>query len=499
MKDDLLKYLKSSINRDWLQHYSLDFESNQEINEAKYCNQELYQLIQDRLAEISAITVNQSQQLVVFIVEKNPLNFITAFLAGVIAEVNLFLCDPTWKQQEWQQVLKLVIPDLVYADRTTQDLIVKVGDTVKNKVDNQSNLPESALIMIPTGGTSGKIRFAMHSWDTLTASVTGFKDYFACQQINSFCTLPLYHVSGLMQFMRSFITQGNLVICSYKIVKTKQITLNITLNIQDYFISLVPTQLKFLIESIPDWLTQFKTVLLGGAPAARSLLDTAREYNIAIALTYGMTETASGIVTLKPQDFLAGNNSSGRVLSHAEITMVAVSRDNEVSEEVEVTKIQRQTETINNKIGLIKISSGSLCLGYYPQSFNSIQPFITDDLGYFDNQGYLHLVGRNSLKIITGGKNVFPIEVEGVIYSTKLVKDVCVVGIPDQKWGEAVIAIYVPLKSDHNLSLIKQKIKSQLANYKLPKIWLKVDSIPRNNRGKINYQKLKAITRPVAD
>ena len=491
MKDELLKYLKSSIDRDWLQHYFLDSESNQEINKAKYCNQELYQLIQDRLAEISAITVNQSQSSVVFIVEQNPLNFITVFLAGVIAEVNLFLCDPTWKQQEWQQVLKLVTPDLVYADPTTQDLIVKVRSTVKNQVDNQSNLPGSSLIMIPTGGTSGKIRFAMHSWDTLTASVTGFKDYFTCQQINSFCTLPLYHVSGLMQFMRSFITQGNLVICSYKIVKTKQITLNK----QEYFISLVPTQLKFLIEYIPDWLTQFKTVLLGGAPAARSLLDTAREYNIAIALTYGMTETASGIVTLKPQDFLAGNNSSGRILPHAEVTIVAVLPDNKVSEEVEVKQIQRQTKPINNKTGLIKISSGSLCLGYYPQSFNPTQPFVTDDVGYFDNQGYLHLVGRNSQKIITGGKNVFPIEVEGVIYSTKLVKDVCVVGIPDHKWGEAVTAIYVPLKSDHNLSLIKQKIKAQLANYKLPKNWIEVENIPRNNRGKINYQKLKAIAK----
>ena len=412
-------------------------------------------------------------------------------MAGVIAEVNLFLCAPTWKQQEWQQVLKLVTPDLVYADRTTQDLIVKVGSTVKNQVDNQSSLLGSALIMIPTGGTSGKVRFAMHSWDTLTASVTGFKDYFACQQINSFCTLPLYHVSGLMQFMRSFLTQGQLIFCSYKIVKIKQITLDKP----DYFISLVPTQLKFLIESIPDWLAQFKTVLLGGAPAARSLLDTAREYNIAIALTYGMTETASGIVTLKPQDFLAGNNSSGRVLPHAEVTMVGVSRDNEVGKGKEVKKIQHQTKPTNNGTGLIEISSRSLFLGYYPQSFNSTQPFITDDLGYFDNQGYLHLVGRNSQKIITGGSNVFPIEVEAVIYSTKLVKDVCVVGIPDHEWGEAVTAIYVPLKSDQNLSLIKQKIKSQLANYKLPKNWIEVESIPRNNRGKINYQKLKEITK----
>ena len=102
------------------------------------------------------------------------------------------------------------------------------------------------------------------------------------------------------------------------------------------------------------------------------------------------------------------------------------------------------------------------------------------------------MVGRNSQKIITGGENVFPAEVEAVIYSTKLVKDVCVVGIPDSKWGQAVTAVYVPLTSG-NLNLIKQKVQSQLAKYKQPKNWIQVDTIPRNNRGKINYRQIKAI------
>ena len=291
--------------------------------------------------------------------------------------------------------------------------------------------------MIPTGGTSGKIRLAMHTWDTLTASVKGFQNYFDCQEINSFCVLPLYHVSGLMQFMRSFITQGNLIICSYKTVKTKQIAFNK----QEYFISLVPTQLQFLIATIPNWLTEFGTVLLGGAPSMRSLLDIARDYNISVAPTYGMTETASGIVILKSSDFLAGNNSSGRVLPHAQIKL----------------------KPIDNNIGLI------------------------------DEFGELHIVGRSSSKIITGGENVFPAEVEAAIWSTKLVKDVYVLGIPDQKWGQAVTAIYVPAQSINDLALIKEKLQSQLAAYKQPKHWIQIDRLPRNDRGKINNQKLKAL------
>ena len=75
--------------------------------------------------------------------------------------------------------------------------------------------------MIPTGGTSGKIRFAMHNWETLTASVKGFYRYFGETHVNSFCVLPLYHVSGLMQFMRSFITGGRLLNLPYKALKSR--------------------------------------------------------------------------------------------------------------------------------------------------------------------------------------------------------------------------------------------------------------------------------------
>lgn len=461
MKYELLKYLKSYSDANLLRYYGVR-------NRGKFNNRELYKVICVELKQISLFIEKHHKKPRIFIVEVDPVKFLAVFLAGVIAEVDLFLCDPAWQQQEWLQVLEIVEPDLVCGDRFRKDLIAKVRSTVENAVSSRSDLPEQPLIMIPTGGTSGKIRFTMHSWDTLAASVRGFKDYFNYQKINSFCTLPLYHVSGLMQFVRSLLTRGELIICSYKAAVAKRIAFNQ----QDYFISLVPTQLQFLVSSNPDWLTQFKVVLLGGAPPMRSLLDTAREYNIPVALTYGMTETASGVVALKPQDFLTGNNSSGRVLPHAQIAI----------------------EPIDHKIGLIKVSCNSLCLGYYPQLFNSRQ-LVTDDLGYVDDLGYLHLVGRNSQKIITGGENVFPAEVESAIHATRLVQDVCVVGIKDRYWGEVVTAVYVSVEPKINLDAIRQKIQLQLAKYKQPKNWIEVDSLPRNNRGKINYQKIKAIAK----
>ena len=460
MKQDLLEYLKSN-DRDWLRYYADDIQSDR--------SRELERLTEARLKQI--LLLGDSPKPAVFIVETNPIKFIATFLAGVIAEANLFLCDPSWQQQEWEQVLQLVEPNLIFSDRQTRKSIAKVRSVLKNSISTYE-LSKESLIMIPTGGTSGKIRFTMHTWETLSASVSGFKAYFGCQRINSYCTLPLYHVSGLMQLMRSWLTQGDLIICQYKVLKTKQSSSNQP----DFFISLVPTQLQYLIELVPEWLAKFKTVLLGGAPPMRSLLDRAREYNIPIALTYGMTETASGVAILKPQDFLAGNNSNGLALPHAKI-------------ELDLPKSDRQQAELKNNTGCIKISSGSLYLGYYPQRFTLEQALITDDLGYFDCQGYLHLVGRDSQKIITGGENVFPAEVESVIYATGLVKDVCVIGMSDRLWGQVVTAIYVPT-SKLDLDLIKQQLRQQLARYKQPKNWIEVKAIPRNDRGKINYQKL---------
>ena len=455
MNYELLNYLKSYTDAGALQYFEI---AAAELKITTDASLELYRLTNLELQKILSAIANSDQKLKVFIIEDNPIKFLAAFLAVVIAEVDLFICDPTWQQNEWQQVLSLVKPDLILGKLTVRDL-----NTITTTKD--ADLPDRPLIMIPTGGTSGKIRFAMHTWETLSASVKGFEKYFDCQNINSFCTLPLYHVSGLMQFMRSFITGGNLVICPYKAVQTAEFDFDT----KDYFISLVPTQLQVFIESVPEWLSGFKTVLLGGAPARRSLLNTARRHNISIAPIYGMTETASGVVALKPADFLAGNNSSGRVLPHARVTI----------------------KPIDNKIGSIEISCASLCLGYYPQLFTSTT-LVTDDLGYFDRDGYLHLVGRNSHKIITGGENVFPAEVEAAIFATELVTDVCVIGISDRKWGQAVTAIYVPV-SDFNLEQVKQQVRSQLANYKQPKKWIKLDRLPRNNRGKINYQRLIAI------
>ncbi len=456
----ILENLQQCTDKNWL----IDGDS-----------QELAQLTQAYLLKILEITAQSSKKLNIVIAEIEPIKFIATFLAGIIAKANIFLCNWHWQQQEWQQVLNLVQPDLIFARKFTHDLISKLNCNY-DFLDSQSpDYLDDSLIMIPTGGTSGKIKFAIHTWSTLRASALGLSNYLQSKRINSLCILPLFHVSGLLQFVRSFLTQGKLCLLSYKDLKQG---IKPSINCSDFFLSLVPTQLEYLIKLDSIWLVKFKVILLGGAPSRRQLLEQARVNQIPLALTYGMTETASGVVTLMPEDFLRGNNSNGRSLPHAT---------------VKITDKIAGNITGDRSVGRIAIKADSLFLGYYPHLQPESQFFQTDDLGWLDSQGYLHIVGRNSQKIITGGENVFPAEVERAILDTNLVKDVCVVGLDDLHWGEVVTALYVPLKDDFTAQSLEQKLQHQLSRYKQPKYWIEVDGLPRNNHGKINYLQARSI------
>ena len=419
----------------------------------------------------------------IFLAEEDPVKFFAGFLTAIATESHLFLLNPNWQENEINQVLNLAKPDLIFGN--FQDKIRhKNKDNSQIWLENcQSEVrfkspglfpPQfpQARIMIPTGGTSGQVKFAIHTWETLSASVQGFSQYFQLAKINSFCILPLYHVSGLMQFVRCFLTGGKLAIASYK--KLKQNVNYYSIKPEDYLLSLVPTQLQYLLANNPEWLAKFKLVLVGGAATNNQLLEQARKYQIKIALTYGMTETASGITFLKPEDFLRGNNSNGKILPHAQIMI----------------NNPTKPEHKNRVQGIIKVRSKSLFYGYYPHQFKEQRDFITDDIGYVDQNGYLYILGRNSKKIITGGENIFPQEIETVIIATGLVQDVCVFGIPDLKWGEVAVAVYVPKFPHICEDTIKQAIALKLTKYKIPKSWVRVKELPRNEQGKIKYNLL---------
>ena len=496
-----------------------------------YDNQEFFVLVEQALLAVRS-RLSSETPLTILLAERAPLKFLASFMAACAANCHIFLANPDWADAEWRQVFELVQPDFVWGEvaegkrqeaegrrqeaTSTQNSLaqrhvhevapselvllktqnsklssvaahLRSGSKRASATQNSYPTPHSPLptplILIPTGGTSGKIRFAIHTWETLMASVQGFREYFEVDQVNSFCVLPLYHVSGLMQFLRSLTTGGQLVVLPFKAVAAGDRSL---INPESFFLSLVPTQLQRLLLQTEHmhWLTQFQAVLLGGAPAWSELLDRARTHRIRLAPTYGMTETASQIATLKPDDFLKGHINAGQVLPHAQITIRSPSGD--------ILKA--------HQIGNVTIQAKSLAIGSYPSlpTPDSRLPtlhFQPDDLGFFDADGYLHIVGRQSDKIITGGENVYPAEVEAAIQATALVQDICVIGVSDRHWGQAVTAVYVPIHPDIPTTTIQTALENKLSRFKQPKHWIAVAQLPRNAQGKVNRLHVDAIVK----
>ncbi len=417
--------------------------------------------------------VNNSIPQKILLVEPDPIRFLAGFIAAYSVGHQIFIGNPAWVESEWQYVFNLVKPNLVWGHCKYPQY-----DNSDSQLSNQSHAgnQRKGLIMIPTGGSSGKIRFATHSWDTLSASAQGFRQYFQLTEVNSICTLPFYHVSGLMQFIRSFTSGGRLLIVPFKELKSGQWC---DFDPTEFFISLVPTQLQRLLDDVTlaVWLSRCKTVFIGGAPTWPELLEKARYHRIRLALSYGMTETASQIATLKPEIFLKGNNSSGQVLPHAKVRILS-----------------RTGEILGpNQTGIIAIQATSLAFGYYPKLFSELENFQTDDLGFFDIQGNLNVIGRSSDKIITGGENVFPTEIESAIRATNLVRDISVIGLPDQYWGQIITAVYVPCNSSISSQQIKDALEGKLSSFKRPKYWVPVEMLPSNHQGKVNREQLYQI------
>ncbi|MGB6017034.1 MAG: AMP-binding protein [Nodosilinea sp.] len=410
----------------------------------------------------------------VLIAEADPLQFLIACLAAWSEGCVVVLANPRWGQQERQQVTDMVAPDwnapLVPGLATYSCQVFGAGP---------------GQILIPTGGSSGQIKFAVHTWETLMAAVEGFCAHFEVDQVNSYCVLPLFHVSGLMQVLRVLVSRGCLALQPYRELKAGE---RLALPYGG-FLSLVPTQLQDLLalDSNTPWLRSFRAVLLGGAPAGRSLLDQAQAAQVPVALTYGMTETAAQVATLLPEDFLSGHRSSGRPLPHVNLTIL--SDQGEPQPPGQEGRVVIQASSLAQ--AYLSLGKGIVVGSAHPKG-----PFVTDDTGYVDAGGYLTIVGRSSTKIITGGENVFPEDVEAALLTVDGVRDVCVVGLPCDRWGQQLCALVV-MATPARLQGLPELLIPLVAAHKRPKQWILVGALPRTPQGKLSRPQTLALAQQI--
>ncbi len=368
----------------------------------------------------------------IVVTESDPQKFMAAFAQAMAGRAEIFLANPDWGALERNQVDALL---------------------------QSASSPGSGYLMIPTGGTGGKVRFARHDAATIAAAVRGFTRHFELPQVNAVGVLPLYHVSGLMAWLRCVLTGGEYRPLDWKAVEGGALPV-MPDKAHGWTLSLVPTQLERLLKQprAVDWLRRFRIIFLGGAPAWPALLDRAAELRLPLSPGYGMTETAAMIAALRPGEFLAGARSAGAVLPHARLRF--------------------------DEEGSILVGGDSIFRGYYPER-REAGDFATQDSGWLDERGHLHVTGRRDAVIITGGEKVNPAEVEAVLRGTGEFSDVVVLGVPDTEWGESVVAAY-PAEQPPNQARVETALGKLLSPAKRPKRLVAVSPWPVNAQGKVN-------------
>jgi O-succinylbenzoic acid--CoA ligase len=328
---------------------------------------------------------------------------------------------------------------------------------------------ERGWLMIPSGGTSGALKFARHDERTLGAAVEGFCAHFELGRVNAVDVLPAHHVSGLMARVRCAATGGTHVAWEWKKLEaggTPALRAG-----EDWVISLVPTQLQRLLASqwAVVWLRGFRVIFVGGGPVWTELADAAARAELRVSLSYGMTETAAMVTALRPEEFLNGERSSGRALPHARLTVADA--------------------------GTVRIEGESVFRGYFPE-WRDGRVFETEDLARVDAEGRWQILGRRDALIITGGEKVNPAEVEAVLWATGGFADVAVVGVADAEWGERIVACYPAGGGAPDMARVGAGLAA-LAVHARPKRYIAVADWPRNAQGKLNRALLREMARQV--
>jgi malonyl-CoA/methylmalonyl-CoA synthetase len=335
-----------------------------------------------------------------------------------------------------------------------------------------------------TSGTTGRSKGAMITHGNLASNCCALIDCWQFEHQDVLIhALPIFHIHGLF------------VACNMVLASTASMIFLPSFNAQailDYMpeasvLMGVPTFYTRLLqhpELTYEHCQHIRLFVSGSAPLA---VDTHKQFlqrtGKKVLERYGMTET--GMITSNPYENERRPGSVGFSLPGVQVRIV--DRD-------------KGTAVSMGEVGSIEVRGPNVCKGYWrmpektAEEFQDDGYFVTGDLGNFDVDGYLNIVGRDKDLVISGGYNIYPKEVEIQIDAIQGVIESAVVGLPHHDFGEAVTALVV---LEQNCQLqdadIKSHIKPVLAGYKRPKKIIFVDALPRNSMGKVMKNELRNI------
>ncbi len=246
-------------------------------------------------------------------------------------------------------------------------------------------------------------------------------------------------------------------------------------------VSLVPAQLARLLDAAGDAgpPPTLRAVLLGGGPIPPALVTRAVTAGWPVVPTYGLSETASGATALATVEAGANPGSAGRALPGVAVDIADMDADG---------------------VGEIVVATESRFSGYLggpalATAGPALEPVRTGDLGRLDGDGRLYVVDRRLDRIVRGGENIAPAEVEAVLLAHPAIADAAVVGLPDQLWGHVPAAAIVlhDAATDPGDEALAAHCRSLLAGFKVPASFLRLDALPRTPGGKLRRDAVRAL------
>ena len=343
--------------------------------------------------------------------------------------------------------------------------------------DAINTLADEALLMY-SSGTTGKPKGVIISHEMMTfAGINAQTGFEMNRSTGSLATMPLFHIGGLVMVTNAIYAGGSAIVQRvFEPGQTLAALNDPALGVTSFLG--VPAMYNAM-KAHPDVATtdfsRMVTMLAGAETVPAALVEWWMERGIFIQEGYGMTETAASSCAL-PKAYVASKiGSAGKQLMHSEIRIARA--DGSTAEPGELGEIWMRGPTVTN--------------GYWNRPEANEDSFVdgwfrSGDIGRRDEDGFIYIEDRIKDMYISGGENVYPAEVENVLYAFEQVAEAAVIGVPDAQWGETGCAVIV-LKEGQNLELgeIHEACSKSLAKFKWPRHVTFMEALPRNATGKV--------------
>ena len=361
------------------------------------------------------------------------------------------------------------------------DVLADAAEPLSSRCNEQM---EDVALVLFTSGTTGKAKGAQITranlaWQTQNIAHT---DMIGGRGDKVFSVLPLFHAGGLNALPNPVLFSGGCVAVTKRFDPAHSFTL-LTDPARGYTHTVVVPIMLTQMAALPQFAgtpwAGLKHIQLGGGSLAPAVMKMYAAKGVPVQPHYGGTETGPGVSGVPAEMVATKGHSCGLPFPHTRVRLVEDGRDVKVG-----------------AMGEIWVSGPTISAGYFLEqaSGSSYEQgwFRTGDLGRMDEDGYLYIVDRLKDMYKSGGENVFPAEVEAALAEHPDIKEVVVFGIPDAKWGETGVVVYVT-RSGKSLSSedINAHCEGRLARYKIPTILERVDELPRNVTGKVVKRDLR--------